>query len=388
MRNPVAVFLYHMKCGVYFVYDIRCFYRTPNTKKPSNTHRKLYTKIGVYLMYMPPYKMDFAQPPKPNCPYCDKNSKVIKIGYRKTKSAKIPRYKCNACNRTFVERAIKHATYPPKIILTAISTYNLGHTKKETAQILARNHKIRVPISTIHSWLKRYEHICTFTGTLRKRYKIDPETVIFSKKFNHQQVYTFKYHTLKLNIAGKSFPNLKNYLQNIPKKCPDEVFQSGPRCSELRIDIKPRKITKHNNAPKLAELAIILAKTNRERHEKVEDFMLINDSATIAVEVPVYLYPDEMPRPSGRGASDGKTIAPLFQEVGPISEPLSGHIDLIQVRFNRIHVLDYKPDARKTDRKAAEQVFLYALALSKRTNIPLNKFTCAYFDEKNYYSKR
>jgi len=68
----------------------------------------------------------------------------------------------------------------------------------------------------------------------------------------------------------------------------------GPRCSELKIDLKPQKTTKHNIATKLAELALTLAKTNRERHEKVENFMLINDNDTIAIEVPVYIHPNEL----------------------------------------------------------------------------------------------
>ncbi|UCG70586.1 MAG: hypothetical protein JSV09_06095 [Thermoplasmata archaeon] len=57
----------------------------------------------------------------------------------------------------------------------------------------------------------------------------------------------------------------------------------------------------------------------------------------------------------------------------------------MQVRFNNIHVLDYKPDAKKGDKRAAEQVFLQVLVLSKRTNISLRNFTCAYFDDANYY---
>ena len=47
--------------------------------------------------------------------------------------------------------------------------------------------------------------------------------------------------------------------------------------------------------------------------------------------------------------------------------------------------LDYKPDAKKTDKTAAEQLFLYALALSKRSGIPMRKIACAYFDENNYF---
>ena len=86
--------------------------------------------------------------------------------------------------------------------------------------------------------------------------------------------------------------------------------------------------------------------------------MLRNDTATIAVEIPVYLN---------------------FN-----SKLLTGHIDFLQLRFDKIHVLDYKPEAEK-EKHAQSQVYLYAKALSEITKIPLNKFTCAYFDEKNYF---
>jgi hypothetical protein len=235
---------------------------------------------------------------------------------------------------------------------------------------------MKIPISTLNSWLKRYSDICTFSSTLRKRFTIDPNTAIHSKKFHHQQVYEFKYHTLKTNIAGKTFPALKSYITSIyktPYFIPESVFQGGPRCSELRIDLKPEKITKHNNAPKLALLAQTLAKTNRDRHQQVENTFLINDTATIAIEVPVYLKPNELTKQEQ--STYGLNL----------TAPLSGHIDILQVRFNKIHILDYKPDARRTDRSAAEQLFLYAMALNKRTRIPLNNFICAYFDDKNYY---
>ena len=108
----------------------------------------------------------------------------------------------------------------------------------------------------------------------------------------------------------------------------------------------------------------------------MQDFMLFNDSATIAVELPIYLHPNELiKRQQNAYGID-------------LSDTLTGHIDILQVRFNQIHVLDYKPDAKKSDRKAVEQVFLYALALTKRTNIPLENFTCAYFDERKYYQFR
>lgn len=226
------------------------------------------------------------------------------------------------------------------------------------------------------SWLARHQDVCTFTP-LRKRYTLDPQATIKSKKLYHTQIYHFKYHDLKLNLAAKKFPGLREYIRGTLDRCHHELFRAeSPRCSSLRIDIKPRRDTKHNNALKLAEYALTLAKTNKERHEKVQDFMLVNDSATIAIELPVYLHPDELTK------NQKKT------HCIELPDTLTGHIDLLQVRFNQIHLLDYKPDAKKTDRKAAEQVFLYALALSKRTSIPFENFTCAYFDENAYFQSK
>jgi ATP-dependent exoDNAse (exonuclease V) beta subunit len=226
---------------------------------------------------------------------------------------------------------------------------------------------------TIYTWLERYKKICTFVS-LRRKYTLDPQTIIKSKKLYHTQIYNLKYHDLKLNLAAKKFPELRRYIKEVFDGRHHELFRKeSPRCSCLKIDIKPRKSPKYNNALKLTEYALALAKTNKERHERVQDFMLLNDSATIAVELPIYLHPNELTKrqQSAYGID--------------LSDTLTGHIDILQVRFNQIHMLDYKPDAKKSDRKAVEQVFLYALALTKRTNIPLEKFTCAYFDEQNYY---
>ena len=86
---------------------------------------------------------------------------------------------------------------------------------------------------------------------------------------------------------------------------------------------------------------------------------MTNDSATVAVEVPVYLTESE----SG------------------FKKPLTGHIDLIQVRSNRIHILDYKPDQSGN---VINKLQLYAKCLKKRTGLP--NITCAYFDDKAHLS--
>jgi len=257
--------------------------------------------------------------------------------------------------------------------LIYLSNYNIGYTLEETRKIIRKRFKVDPREPTILSWLKRYQDTCTFVN-IRKRYVLDPKTCIKSKKLHHVQVYNLKYHQLKLNFAAKKFPKLRKYITEIFDKCPHNLFRAeSPRCSSFKIHIKPTRITKHNNATRLAAFAQNLARSNTERHEKVEDFMLVNDSATISTELPVFLHPDELTK-------DQKEAYGIA-----IPDTLTGHIDIVQVRYNNIHVLDYKPDAKVTDQSAVEQVFLYALALSKRTKIPIEKFTCAYFDENNYY---
>ena len=181
---------------------------------------------------------------------------------------------------------------------------------------------------------------------------------------------------LKTNFSKRFFPQLKTYITSIhkiPYFIPESAFKAGPRCSQLRIDLKAQKTTKHNNAPRLAQLALTMAKTNRERHQAIENFFLTNDSTTVAIEVPVYIKPEELSKNEKKDYGI------------ELEEPLSGHIDILQQRFTKIHILDYKPDAIRNDKSTIDQLLLYSLALYKRTNIPLRKITSAYFDENNYF---
>jgi len=74
----------------------------------------------------------------------------------------------------------------------------------------------------------------------------------------------------------------------------------------------------------------------------------------------------------------------LTENESGFDKPLTGHIDILQVRNNRLQVLDYKPEA-ESGKKAPQQLTLYALALGKRTQIPLKGITCAYFDQNAYF---
>jgi len=55
----------------------------------------------------------------------------------------------------------------------------------------------------------------------------------------------------------------------------------------------------------------------------------------------------------------------------------------LQIRNGLIRILDYKPEADKI--VPIEQLTIYALALSRKLNLPLYYFKCAWFDENGYY---
>ncbi len=90
--------------------------------------------------------------------------------------------------------------------------------------------------------------------------------------------------------------------------------------------------------------------------------MLINDSSTVACEVPVWLFEKNL------------------------NASICGHIDILQIRNGLVYVLDFKPDAAfENVQKVASQLFFYASGLSFRTGIRLENFRCAWFDDRVYY---
>lgn len=167
-------------------------------------------------------------------------------------------------------------------------------------------------------------------------------------------------------MAAKTFRNLRKYLWEVYETDNSKIFtDSTLRCSTHRIPNPPEYkpyINNKNNATKMTQLALTLAKNRATRHEAVEEFFLRNDSKTVAIEVPVYLLQNEV--------KDLK-----------LSETLTGHIDMLQYRNNKIYIMDYKPEKPQ---KAINQLHLYRIALSKRAKIPYSKIKLAAFNENSY----
>ena len=162
---------------------------------------------------------------------------------------------------------------------------------------------------------------------------------------------------------------------DLSTNCNQSATPVAMRSSKSHFEILPLVRTeKQNLANDLAALGLLLARKNRERHPAVQDFMLANDSCTVACEVPVYLTAQEIAYYKSRG---------FFVTLPESSKPITGHIDVVQVRNGLIHLLDYKPNARQID--PVNQLVVYALAFASRTRLPVKMFKCAWFDEKDYF---
>lgn len=295
------------------------------------------------------------------CPSCG-GINIIRKG--KTSSKVLPKqvFLCKECGKRFSSNQLANRTYSPKVIAAAISAYNLGNTFEASAKSANSRYKVKISKSTVHQWTKEFGDICTYHKLRAEAIGKYGKDILTRKTFEHNGLsYNFAYHKAKLEKLSRfnRFLALAEYVKSLENGCPD-YFGEDTRCSELRFDIECERSRKHNHACRLAELVLPSARTKRDRHQVIEDFMLINDSTTIACEVPVWFW--------------DKTL----------NSSISGHIDILQIRANKIFILDYKPNAVK-EKKAPSQLYHYALGLSFRTKIPLSEFRCAWFDEYDYY---
>ncbi|MFH1668538.1 MAG: PD-(D/E)XK nuclease family protein [Candidatus Woesearchaeota archaeon] len=185
--------------------------------------------------------------------------------------------------------------------------------------------------------------------------------------FKHGWFYHYRLHTAKTSeLCCDELSPLSRFLDKMLTACPDHYFTVGPRSSALKFDVDTRHIpVGGHEVCRLAELGVGSGRY-KTAHSNVEVYMLENDCHTLAVELPIWLMPHELE---------------MYRSLFDCEDPLSGHIDVLRVEDGNIWIWDYKPNADK-EKYANCQVLFYAIMLSTRTGIPLERFRCGYFDEK------
>jgi transposase-like protein len=302
------------------------------------------------------------------CPYCH-SLRTTKKGVRKTKLHSRQVYFCTSCGRRFTSYPLPSFTYPAEAVLTSPVLFCLGYTLQQIHRSICLRFNISPSLSTVARWIAEFGGR---TGAKSWRGEIisfgKPGAIVRRRIFKHHQNYLFQLHCFKHKKLLSPYPALAAYLQSLAAGkitiVPESFsLRASTQILGLNIPVPKAEKTYECNA---AGIALLAANTNYHRHAVLQRYILSTDRHTIAVEVPVYLDTHE-------------TRGILGIEGG-----LLGHIDFLQVFGSTVVVLDYKPQASSST-KATEQLLLYAVALSRRTNVHLKQIQCAWFDENNYY---
>lgn len=316
------------------------------------------------------------------CIYCDQLG-ITRQGKRYKKHEIVQLWYCAHCDSVFTAQRTKGKSYPVKVILESLMLYYRGETREKVAKRIKSRFSVNVSTRTISSWLAEYRPLTTYAKLRQKGLKeYRPSKVIRSLRLHHQQVYQYCIHQAKLDQIlstprHQSLASMGNYLMEMADRCPHKLFQTDARASQGKADFNLEAVqirSKRNNACELAHLVLPTVTQNRRRHDEVQRFMLTVDSVTVAVEVPIYLDPADLRHMTQKLGFE----IPLKPE-----QTLTGHIDIVQIRNGKIHIVDYKPGAKRE--KPIVQLMVYALALSRRTGLRLYDFVCSWFDEKHYY---
>jgi hypothetical protein len=351
------------------------------------------------------------------CPYCNSKN-FVKRGTRQNVGQTIQLYLCKNvglpdgkdCGRTFSAQDIKGKHFPLHIIIEAMSYYNIGLNLVQTCEIVKQKFGVAPETVTLSEWIDEYKGLCRYERLRPYAVKMcKPKDTIEVVSMAHRQLYRFRYHRPKTSLMLTEFKNrnlrrLQEYLNAVSSETPHQYFQDGERMSDVRSKFSTADMivkSKINYANRLAKFVLqtVPETENKTRHEALQRFFIANDSCTVATEVPVYIRKEDIEHMENvlkfkilgedglifRGDKEQSDRRNRLnaQSTSARGRLLTGHIDLIQIRNGQVHIMDYKPNAAKE--RPIEQLTWYALALSRLTGLRLFEFTCAWFDEKDYF---
>lgn len=295
------------------------------------------------------------------CKHCG-SLEVVKKGKRKLAKNVRQVYYCKNCDSRF-SLGLNKKRFDAWIIVKAVCYYNSGYSYEETSEILSRKYKVKIGKSSVERFVKEFS-----LGYLDIRDKIigkHGRNLIVEKMYKHSGlVYNFKLHKGKLKEYGK-FDGLRNFIFNVSKGINNEIFNNvNSRCSDqkdngISVDVLCVENSRFN---KVVGEMLKIVKSNKQRHSVVENILLYSDRDTIAIELPVW-YWDK------------------YKDNG-----VCGHIDVVQVKYGKVWILDYKPDAEKENfDSVVSQLYNYALALHFRSGVLLEDMKCGWFDSVKTY---
>src|SRR6266436_8965660 len=170
--------------------------------------------------------------PNPACLQC-RSKFTIKKGRRLNRFRVLQVFQCRECLHKFTTAAGKNKTYPPHVILEAVSTYNLGNSISDTQRTIRKRLHVDIPEGTIRSWIRAHKPLTAYARMRvigSRLFKGD--AMIRSFLLRHKQVYRFQLHRAKLelllqNARHRHLAPAKNYLEAIGEDFPHGMFQTA-----------------------------------------------------------------------------------------------------------------------------------------------------------------
>jgi len=301
---------------------------------------------------------------KINCKYCGSGG-IVKRGFRGTKTGKRQIYYCKDCQHRFSANFLNQKKFNPNVIIEAVCKYNLGYSCSEVVDIVRSRYKISVGESSVSRWANELD--CPYLKVRNDVIKRYGRSLIISKMFKHSGlIYHFKFHKAKLMQFGK-FSGLKEFIISVADKGIDNrIFNdsNNNRCSQIKFNVNIKiDHTENKFLNRFVYSVLKGCNNNNKRHSIVEKFLLCCDRDTAAVEVPVWYW--------DKGKSAG----------------VCRHVDILQVKYGKVWIMDFKPNAVKENvDSVVSQLWLYARALSFRANVELSDIKCCWFDWNDVYS--
>ena len=168
---------------------------------------------------------------------------ITRKGVRKKKLEVVQLWRCASCKRLFTPgpAALRNKTYPIRMVLQALTLYNLGYTLGETAKRLKSKAGRAISPTTIATWIGAHKAQTTFRRLRAEAKTIYPPTqTIRSIKLYHRQVYAFAYHRSKLTLLRRNpqhqrFEALATFLENHSVDVPARTLPKRGRSEGARL---------------------------------------------------------------------------------------------------------------------------------------------------------
>ena len=300
-------------------------------------------------------------------------------------------WRCGSCKRVFTPgpAALRNKTYPIRLVLQALTLYDLGYSLDETAKRLKSKSGRAISPATIAMWIGAHKDQTTF-----RRLRAEATTIYPPSKPSAQSSFITGRST-PTRIIARSLPScaaIRSIGASRHLRHSSRTFHQLARMNSSAARTIPRPaLRRRARLSPIPTASSSTAKRTRPRQLPASSFppwvptscdtrhCKISCSRTTRVrsrsEIPIWLTEDEI--------SALETRYGIELAAGGAPRSITGHIDFLQVRNDAVHVLDYKPDARTN--KPIAQLAIYALALTIRVpGLKLFDIKCAWFNEDEY----